>query len=76
MECGAILIKSNEDKCSLGCIYNQQHRPYNKIAELAIMNVKYEIKRVAERYINLINDYPKQAKQLAPCDMINGTIVH
>ena len=36
------------------------------------MNVEREIKRVAERHINLINEYPKKAEQLVPCDHITG----
>ncbi|CAF5172051.1 unnamed protein product [Rotaria magnacalcarata] len=42
------------------CIHNGKSRSYGTIAELAIMNVEYEIKRVAERYMDLINDYPKK----------------
>ncbi len=60
----------------MSCIHNGKYRSYAKIAELAIMNVEYEIKRVAERHINLINEYPKQAKQLVPCDIINGLMVN
>ncbi|CAF1949962.1 unnamed protein product [Rotaria magnacalcarata] len=56
------------------CIHNGKSRSYGTIAELAIMNVEYEIKRVAERYMDLINDYPKKAEQLVPCDIINGKI--
>ncbi len=64
--------KPNEAKCSDTCVHNEQYRSYIKTAELAIMNVEYEIKRVAERHINIINDYPKEAKKLVPCDIING----
>jgi hypothetical protein len=37
------------------------------------MNVEYEIRRVAGRHINLINEYSKHAKDLFPSDIINGT---
>ncbi|CAF4330672.1 unnamed protein product, partial [Rotaria magnacalcarata] len=57
---------------SMASIHNGKSRSYGTIAELAIMNVEYEIKRVAERYMNLINDYPKKAEQLVPYDIING----
>ncbi|CAF5037774.1 unnamed protein product, partial [Rotaria magnacalcarata] len=57
---------------SMACIHNGKSRSYGTIAELAIMNVEYEIKRAAERYMNLINDYPKKAEQLVPYDIING----
>ncbi|CAF4261334.1 unnamed protein product, partial [Rotaria magnacalcarata] len=40
------------------------------------MNVENEIKRVAKRYIHLINEYPKQAVHLCPSDHINGNIYH
>ncbi|CAF4505986.1 unnamed protein product [Rotaria magnacalcarata] len=74
VECGQVLVQSNEEKCSTFCIHNGKHRSYANKAELAIMNVEIEIKRVAERYINLINDYPKQAEHLVPCDIINGMV--
>jgi len=40
------------------------------------MNVEYELKRVAERYIHLINEYPQQAEELIPCDITNSTRVN
>jgi predicted nucleic acid-binding Zn ribbon protein len=52
VKCGAILIKSNEKTCSPNCIHNDQHRSYVKTAELAIMNIEYEIQQVAERYVD------------------------
>ncbi|CAF3868163.1 unnamed protein product [Rotaria sordida] len=76
VKCGAILIKSNEKTCSPNCIYNDQHRSYGKIAELAIMNVEYEVQREAECYADLINDYSVYVKQLVPCDIINGWTVN
>ncbi|CAF3427086.1 unnamed protein product, partial [Rotaria sp. Silwood2] len=54
-KCGEVLTTSNEEKCSVTCVLNGQHRFYIDVAELTIMNIEYEIKRVAERYINLIN---------------------
>ncbi|CAF4110272.1 unnamed protein product [Rotaria magnacalcarata] len=72
--CGEFLAQSNDENCSMTCIHNGKSRSYGTIAELAIMNVEYEIKRVAERYMDLINDYPKKAEQLVPCDIINGKI--
>ena len=72
MECGEILTKPNDEKCSTTCTCNGKYRSYAKIAEVAIMDVEREIKRVAERHIHLINEYPKQARQLVPCDIING----
>ncbi|CAF2143420.1 unnamed protein product [Rotaria magnacalcarata] len=74
VECGQVLVQSNEEKCSTFCIHNGKHRSYANKVELAIMNVEIEIKRVAERYINLINDYLKQAEHLVPCDIINGMV--
>lgn len=71
-----MLIKSKEESCSPRCIHNGQYRSYAKTAELDIMNVEYEIKRVAERYVGLINDYSTYGKQLVPCDIINGLTVN
>jgi hypothetical protein len=40
------------------------------------MNVEHEIKRVAERHIDLINEYPKQAVFLCPSDHIGGMVLN
>ncbi|CAF3581970.1 unnamed protein product, partial [Rotaria socialis] len=74
VECGEVLLKSNDAKCSISCDSNGKYRSYSKIAELAIMNVEREIKRVAERHIDLINEYPKQAPYLFPSDHISSNI--
>ncbi|CAF1508535.1 unnamed protein product [Adineta ricciae] len=74
VNCGALLAKSNKEECSSNCIYNGQYRSSKKIAELAIMNIEYEIRRVVERYVDLINDYSTHGKQLVPCDLINGKV--
>ncbi|CAF3299674.1 unnamed protein product [Rotaria socialis] len=76
VECSEILIKLDQKKCSNACSLNGKYRSYSQIAELAIMNVENEIKRVAKRYIHLINEYPKQAVHLCPSDHINGNIYH
>ncbi|CAF3822140.1 unnamed protein product, partial [Rotaria magnacalcarata] len=74
VECGEVLLKSNDAKCSISCDSNGKYRSYSKVAELAIMNVEREIKRVAERHIDLINEYPKQAPYLFPSDHISSNI--
>ncbi|CAF2176242.1 unnamed protein product [Rotaria magnacalcarata] len=74
VECGEVLLKSNDAKCSISCDSNGKYRSYSKIAELAIMNVEREIKRVAERHIDLINEYLKQAPYLFPSDHISSNI--
>lgn len=51
-------IRIQSIKCSDTCKHNGKYRSYSKVAELVIMNVEREIKRVAERYIDLINEYP------------------
>ncbi len=76
MECGEILIKSDQTKCSNTCNSNGKYRSYSQVAELAIMNVQHEIKRVAERHITLINEYPKEAVHLCPSDHINGMMIN
>ncbi|CAF3735585.1 unnamed protein product [Rotaria sp. Silwood1] len=73
MECGNMLAQTNEENCSMACVHNGKYRLYAKIAELAMMNVEYEIKRVAEHHMNLINEYLKQAEQLVSCDIINAS---
>ncbi|CAF4948655.1 unnamed protein product [Rotaria socialis] len=73
-ECGEVLLKSNDAKCSISCDSNGKYRSYSKVAELAIMNMGREIKRVAERHIDLINEYPKQAPYLFPSDHISSNI--
>ncbi|CAM2727607.1 unnamed protein product [Rotaria socialis] len=73
-KCGEVLLKSNDAKCSISCDSNGKYRSYSKIAELAIMNVEREIKRVAERHIDLINEYPKQAPYLFTSDHISSNI--
>ena len=40
------------------------------------MNVEREIKRVAERHIDLINEYPKQAAYLVPSDHISSMVTN
>ncbi|CAF3928685.1 unnamed protein product, partial [Rotaria sp. Silwood1] len=45
-------------------------------AELAIMNVQREIKQVAERHINLINEYPRKAAHLCPPDYITSMMMN
>ncbi|CAF4355955.1 unnamed protein product, partial [Rotaria magnacalcarata] len=45
------LAQSHDENCSMVCIHNGKSRSYGTIAELAIMNIEYEIKRVAERKI-------------------------
>ncbi|CAF3164533.1 unnamed protein product [Rotaria socialis] len=75
VECSEILIKLDQKKCSNACSLNGKYRSYSQIAELAIMNVENEIKRVAKRYIHLINEYPKQAVHLCPSDHINDKSV-
>jgi hypothetical protein len=57
------------------CCYNGRYRPYANVAELAIMNVQRQIKRVAERHMRLINDYSEQGYDLFPSDHINGKMV-
>ena len=52
-----------------------KYRSYANVAELAIMNVQREIKRVAERHMLLINDYSEQTSDLFPSDHINGKMV-
>ncbi len=76
VECGEMLIKSEQSKCSNTCNFNGKYRLYANVGELAIMNVEREIKRVAERHINLIDKYSKQASYLFPCDHINGMVVN
>jgi hypothetical protein len=51
------------------------YRLHPNVAELTIMNVQREIRRVAERHMGLINDYSEQASDLFPWDHINGTMV-
>ncbi|CAF3926712.1 unnamed protein product, partial [Rotaria magnacalcarata] len=74
VECGEVLLKSNDAKCSISYDSNGKYRSYSKVAELAIMNVEREIKRVAERHIDLINEYPKQAPYIFPSDHISSNI--
>ncbi|CAF1941891.1 unnamed protein product [Rotaria magnacalcarata] len=76
IECGEIFLKSNDEKCSISCDSNGKYKSYSKVAELAIMNVEREIKRVAERRIDLINKYPKQAAYLFPSDHINSIVTN
>ncbi|CAF1137226.1 unnamed protein product [Rotaria sordida] len=75
VKCGEVLMKSDQSKCSNTCNSNGKYRSYSQVAELAIMNVQREIKRVAERHINLINEYPKQAAHLCPPDHITSKSV-
>jgi len=68
--------KLDNSKCSKTCDFNGKYRSYSHVAELTIMNIQREIKRVAERHINLINEYPKQAAHLCTSDHINGTTLN
>ncbi|CAF3373698.1 unnamed protein product [Rotaria socialis] len=74
-KCGEVLLKSNDPKCSISCDSNGKYRSYNsKVTELAIMNVEREIKRVAERHIDLINECLKQTLYIFPADYISSNI--
>ncbi|CAF1510553.1 unnamed protein product, partial [Didymodactylos carnosus] len=56
------------------CSLNNQRRPFMNVSELVINDIHYEIRTTAERYMDLINEYPQRAKDLLPCDIINGTV--
>jgi hypothetical protein len=58
------------------CSCKGKYRAYSNVAELAIMNVEREIKRVAERHISLINEYAGQASHQFPSDHINGKLAN
>ncbi|CAF1526050.1 unnamed protein product [Rotaria sp. Silwood1] len=75
VNCGEVLMKSDQSKCSNTCNSNGKYRSYSQVAELAIMNVQREIKQVAERHINLINEYPRKAAHLCPPDYITNKSV-
>ncbi|CAF0862211.1 unnamed protein product [Didymodactylos carnosus] len=60
--------------CSILCPMNGKLRTDDGIIETCLADIKGSMSRVAERNIDLIMEYPKQAKFLVPNDIINGTI--
>ena len=73
-ECLRHLQTPEQITCTDGCSLNDKRRPYMNVVELVINNVKEEIRSIAKRYMNLINEYPKCAKDILPCDIPNGSV--
>ncbi|CAF3744588.1 unnamed protein product [Rotaria sp. Silwood1] len=73
-ECLAHLETPQQTTCSSNCPLNNNYRPFSKVSELTINDVKCEIRSTIERYANVINDYRNRSKVLLPCDVPNAYV--
>ena len=73
-ECLCRLLVPDQSECSTGCSFHGRRRPFTNVSELVVNGVKDEIRSTAQRYLNLIMEYPDCAHRVLPSDVLNGSV--
>lgn len=73
-ECLTRLNNPQQVTCSNNCSLNGKYRPFSNVSELALNDVRREIRYRIEMYASIMNDYRSKSTSVLPGDVMNGNV--